>query len=216
MLVECKLCGQKFHWLPPHLHKHSLTTAEYKKLFLDAKLWSESYREHFMGYVRNRPPSHYQKMKHTVQKQYDEGREPWNKGKPFMRGEAHPLYGKHHTEKTRKKMKEHHWSKTQPDRFDEFIEKNRPNNPTVYEDIFFDTIRVHYKVIRQKRVATYTCDFYIPELNLIVEIDGYKKRPKRDETIMDEGYEVIHFKNSEIENNLGECIEIVSEFDRKV
>lgn len=31
---------------------------------------------------------------------------PWNKGKPFLRGSNHPLFGKHHTERTKMKIRE--------------------------------------------------------------------------------------------------------------
>ena len=32
------------------------------------------------------------------------GRIPWNKGKEFLRGDKHPLYGKHHLEETKQKI----------------------------------------------------------------------------------------------------------------
>ena len=37
--------------------------------------------------------------------QVRKGMTPWNKGKPFMRGESHPLFGKHPSKKTRQKIR---------------------------------------------------------------------------------------------------------------
>lgn len=58
-------------------------------------------------------PLHYLKEKDYEEhskfmKEYYKTHEPWNKGKKMDDITKHPMYGKHHSEESRKKMKEHH------------------------------------------------------------------------------------------------------------
>lgn len=56
------------------------------------------------------------------------GRVPWNKGKPHMRGEKHPLYGEHHTEESILKMSESHKGKYPSDETREKLRERIPWN----------------------------------------------------------------------------------------
>ena len=60
----------------------------------------------------------------------------------------------------------------------------------------------------QKKVKTYCCDFYLPTLNLILEIDGYAKSAKRKQTIVNEGYNLLHVWNKDIEDIISKIVEV--------
>lgn len=83
-LVQCMICNKEFIQITPsHLKKHNLTIKEYREQYPDASLVSPDKKD-----------------------VWKEGNIPWNKGKPFMQGKNHPLYGKHPSETTRRKMSE--------------------------------------------------------------------------------------------------------------
>lgn len=44
IMIKCKICGGEFVVLKKHLKiKHDMTTSQYKKLFPDAEIYSNSY-----------------------------------------------------------------------------------------------------------------------------------------------------------------------------
>jgi very-short-patch-repair endonuclease len=97
------------------------------------------------------------------------------------------------------------------------------NNMTKAEIILWSRIRSKqidgYKFRRQYPVLNFIADFYCHELKLIIEVDGeihflpehLKSDKYRDNMLKNNGYNVIHFKNDEIETNLkGSLLKIKS------
>jgi len=68
---------------------------------------------------------------------------------------------------------------------------------------------------RQRIIGDYIVDFYCPKANLILELDGGqhytdegKKKDKiRDDYLMEQGYKILRFSDSEIFGNLAGVIE---------
>lgn len=64
------------------------------------------------------------------------------------------------------------------------------------------------KFIKQKVVSKYIVDFYCPELNLVIELDGnshdaIQEQDKiREEVLNDLGLSVLRLKNADVLNNL--------------
>lgn len=79
---------------------------------------------------------------------------------------------------------------------------------------FFD-----FKVYRQNVIGFYIVDLLIPEKNLIIEIDGeyhedeeqQKKDKKREDYLRSKGYEILRFKNKEVEENLLNILSVLEE-----
>ena len=69
------------------------------------------------------------------------------------------------------------------------------------------------KFRRQHPVEKFILDFYAPEIKLAIELDGkiHKENKEYDELrteyLNSKGIHLIHFWNSEIENNLEEVLE---------
>jgi very-short-patch-repair endonuclease len=69
-----------------------------------------------------------------------------------------------------------------------------------------------FKFRRQHPLGRFIADFYCAEARLVVEIDGgiHKVQSEQDEQrtqlLKDEGYRVIRFSNSDVENNLSEVL----------
>ena len=42
-MVECKVCGKQYHFLPSHIRVHNITVDQYKKLYPGSKLASEEH-----------------------------------------------------------------------------------------------------------------------------------------------------------------------------
>ena len=73
----------------------------------------------------------------------------------------------------------------------------------------------HIKIRQQVVLYPYIVDFLLPAERLIIEIDGDTHDPKRDR-IRDlinrlRGYRTIRFWNTDIHNNLEECLCLTSE-----
>ncbi len=85
-------------------------------------------------------------------------------------------------------------------------------NPTFHERLFVSKLKEwKIKFVTQKIVYPYIADFYLPQYNLIVEIDGgshfisgnssngYTKRDKnRNEVLKSAGFSVLHITNGDI------------------
>lgn len=123
------------------------------------------------------------------------GHIPWNKG---INGYTTSWKGGKMSKKAKRKMSRNHWSKTRPEEFKKFLERGLPTNPTPYEDLFYEKFKDRFILKRQKQVGPYTCDFYFPTFNLIVEIDGYEKPKERDDFIKSKGFDVLHIENEEV------------------
>lgn len=65
-----------------------------------------------------------------------------------------------------------------------------------------------YRFLRQRPIQNYIVDFFCPELNLIIEIDGSSHISKgnydsqRESSLENLGYIIIRFSEGEILNNL--------------
>jgi very-short-patch-repair endonuclease len=76
------------------------------------KHWSEKIRRKISETKKLKgqfPPIHtrWKKGQHpSPETEFKKGQTPWNKGKPYyqIRGKKHPMYGKHHSEESRRKM----------------------------------------------------------------------------------------------------------------
>ena len=66
---------------------------------------------------------------------------------------------------------------------------------------------------RQKIIGNYIVDFYCPELNLVIEIDGsshndkVKYDKKRENYLTNLGLQIIHYQDIDIKKNLNNVIE---------
>jgi len=83
------------------------------------------------------------------------------------------------------------------------------NNPTKSEYFLWQKIRnsqLGYKFRRQQSIGNYIVDFYCPELNIIVELDGYihgeqikKEQDKRRQIFLEgKGFMVLRYRNEQI------------------
>jgi very-short-patch-repair endonuclease len=69
-----------------------------------------------------------------------------------------------------------------------------------------------FKFRRQHPLGRFITDFYCAEVRLVVEIDGgshnaqMEQDEQRTQLLNDEGYRVIRFSNSDVENNLNEVL----------
>ena len=140
------------------------------------------------------------RSRQEILKKYNiKGHIPWNKGLHGVQKAWNE--GKHWDKKIRDKMRRNHWSRTDSERFKIINDKTRPRNPTNFENIFsLELLKRNYKFIRQFKVGTYCCDFYLILQNLIVEIDGYEKTKKRKQFIKNRGYNLLHIRNEELNN----------------
>lgn len=72
------------------------------------------------------------------------------------------------------------------------------------------------------REETYKVDFFIPSMSIICEIDGYakdgtpptqsemEKRNRRDANLQNQGFSVLHFSNTQVQQEPANCIQILS------
>ena len=93
-------------------------------------------------------------------------------------------------------------------------------NQTPQEEILWSEIRANrlgVKFKRQESVGGYIADFYCSKAKLIIELDGAVHdalEAKEYDVLRDDyfkvlNYKVLRFKNSEIENNLINILEII-------
>ncbi|HHT9120402.1 MAG TPA: endonuclease domain-containing protein [Candidatus Hypogeohydataceae bacterium YC41] len=76
-----------------------------------------------------------------------------------------------------------------------------------------------YQFYRQKIIGNYIVDFYCPQANLIIEVDGgqhYSDEGKRKDTLRDDymaslGLKVLRFSDKEVLENLKGVIEKIWE-----
>lgn len=94
---------------------------------------------------------------------------------------------------------------------------------TKHEEILWKHIRnrkLGVKFRRQYSVGGYVLDFYCPEIKLVIELDGvqhYKKEnflydKDRTEYLRILGFNVLRFKNTEIEKNLEKVLSKIKRF----
>ena len=109
-----------------------------------------------------------------------------------------------------------------PDRYKllkAFALENR-KNPTLAEQILWNNVRAEQlgvKVLRQQVIGDYIADFWIPNCNLIIEVDGayHAERQqteddeRRESDLNDMGYRVIRFTNEEVVYDTEKTLEII-------
>ena len=88
------------------------------------------------------------------------------------------------------------------------------------EVIFWNTFKnkevLGWDIDRQIIIGNYIVDFFIPELGLVFEIDGYSHdlKPeydeKRENYLISLGLEIIHFADIEVKKNIANVAEIVN------
>jgi len=88
---------------------------------------------------------------------------------------------------------------------------------TLSEKLIWEKIRnrqvLNKKFLRQKIIGRFIADFYCDEIKLIVEIDGdvheieQERDLSRDSWLSDNGYNIVRFKNSEIEKGIDQVLE---------
>ena len=98
-----------------------------------------------------------------------------------------------------------------PDRYKllkELAKRNRLN-PTLAEQVLWEHIRagqIKHKVLRQYVVGDYIADFLLPDINLIIEVDGayhldsvqQVEDELRERSLFDIGYRILRFTNEEV------------------
>lgn len=98
-----------------------------------------------------------------------------------------------------------------------FLRENMP----IAEQLLWNEIRnkkIGHKFRRQHSIGKFIVDFYSPEAQLIIEIDGdshfynpnsQESDASRQKSIESLGLKVIRFTNHEIYNNLEEVIKVI-------
>jgi very-short-patch-repair endonuclease len=103
------------------------------------------------------------------------------------------------------------------------IRRLQRNHPTPWEWKLWQYLKDRqidgYKFRRQVSIENYVVDFCSLDLKLIIEVDGsghlhpkqQKKDKQRTEDLEKWGYSIIRFFNNEIDENLNEVLEIISQ-----
>ncbi|MCH7613028.1 MAG: endonuclease domain-containing protein [Candidatus Marinimicrobia bacterium] len=103
------------------------------------------------------------------------------------------------------------------------IRRLQRNHPTPWEWKLWQYLKDRqidgYKFRRQVSIENYVIDFCCLDLKLIIEVDGsghlhtkqQKKDKQRTEDLQKWDYSIIRFFNNEIDENLNEVLEIISQ-----
>ena len=100
-----------------------------------------------------------------------------------------------------------------------FALENRKNQ-TLAEQVLWNHIRAEQldvKVLRQHIIGDYIVDFLIPDVSLIIEVDGayhteceqMQEDKQREETLDRMGYRLIRFTNEEVLYDTDNVLEII-------
>ena len=101
--------------------------------------------------------------------------------------------------------------------------KQLRNNSTTEENILWSKLKnrkiFNFKFRRQHSIAYYILDFYCPEKKLCIELDGNQYNQKdnldydknRTEFLNAVGIEVLRFNNYQINTNIDEVVNMISE-----
>ena len=143
------------------------------------------------------------------------GKPTWNKG---ITGYTTSWKGGTMSIEGRKKMSKNHLAKTNIVAHMKRYFKSGINKPTKYECIFAKRLKMMNINFKQQVpfLNKYQVDFFIPNKNTIIEIDGvwhyndknavlYDK--ERDKALSSMGYKLIHIKNKEV-NDFDICRKI--------
>lgn len=135
------------------------------------------------------------------------GKIPWNKGKPFLRGPLHPLYGKRPSEETRRKIKDKRklqqipTSKTKPElRFMEICEKyNLPFKYTGDSSFWIGCINPDFIGTNGKKIAVDVFGDYWHDPSSR-DVPWYGQEANRIAIAKREGWNLVVIWESELEN----------------
>ena len=100
-----------------------------------------------------------------------------------------------------------------------FALENRKNQ-TLAEQVLWNHIRAEQldvKVLRQHIIGDYIVDFLIPDVSLIIEVDGayhteceqMQEDKQREETLDRMGYRLIRFTNEEVLYDIDNVLETI-------
>ena len=117
----------------------------------------------------------------------------------------------------------HDYKTASPDRYrllKEFARENRMN-PTLAEQMLWEYLRagqIGFRVLRQHIVGDYIVDFLLPDINLVIEIDGayHAERQQeeydelREQDLNNLNYNVIRFSNEEVLHDIDNVIDKIS------
>ena len=117
----------------------------------------------------------------------------------------------------------HDYKTASPDRYHllkEFARENR-KNPTLAEQVLWENLRagqIGLKVLRQHIVGDHIVDFLLPDINLVIEVDGayHAERQQADDDERRErdlnklNYNVIRFTNEEVLHDIDNVIDKIS------
>jgi very-short-patch-repair endonuclease len=89
------------------------------------------------------------------------------------------------------------------------IRRNLRNDPTMAERVMWKYIRnsqLGYKFRRQQSIGQYIVDFYCPDLNMIIELDGWvhgddaqkEKDIIRQKFLEQNGFVLLRYRNEEM------------------
>ena len=102
------------------------------------------------------------------------------------------------------------------------IARDFRKNPTKSEEMMWDALRkrsfMNLKFRRQYLIDGYAVDFYCPELNLAIEIDGsihnnhLEEDKHRQNSIERSGIYFFRAKSEKVENNISEILKELSMF----
>ena len=101
-----------------------------------------------------------------------------------------------------------------------FARENR-KHPTIAEKILWEQIRagqLDAKVLRQHVVGDYIVDFLLPDISLVIEVDGayhaerqqMEDDEQREEALNSMGYRVVRFTNEEVMYDIENVLETIT------
>ena len=114
----------------------------------------------------------------------------------------------------------HDYKTASPDRYHllkEFARENR-KNPTLAEQVLWENLRagqIGLKVIRQHIVGDHIVDLLLPDINLVIEVDGSyhaERQQKEDDERRERelnrmNYNVVRFTNEEVLHDIDNVID---------
>ena len=95
-------------------------------------------------------------------------------------------------------------------------------NPTLAEKKLWEVFlrKFRYRVLRQRVIDNFIVDFYIPQIKLIIEVDGeiHKDRDistydeERTKILESYGVTIVRFNNELVMNDIKTVIEVIEKY----
>ena len=159
------------------------------------------------------------------------GRTPWNKGKKGLSGKDHPMYGRKHSEESKRKMSESSKGRPSWNKGKRHTESHKmklrkaragrkyPYYDTIPEKIVQSLLHknninfVKQKIFKMPEGRSHKTDIFV-EPNICIEADGdywHTLNQKRDELVNFElkkqGMSVLRFWESDLKTNPEKCLQ---------